>query len=103
MQPQEFVEKHVTISMSNGAVLEGFITGIEDGYLSLVELNNAKVLVRVEHISFIRSGPPEPDPEHMAMNAQQVEDFSMPLEPNQSRETYVRQAQFVRETPRQEE
>ncbi len=99
MQPQEFVEKHVMISMSNGSVLEGFITGIQDGYLSLVEFNNAKILVRVEHISFIRSGPPESEPEPMNVSSPS-ENFSMPLDVEAGKEPYVRQPQFVRQTSR---
>ena len=43
--------------MSNGAVLQGFISGfIDEEFLELIEIDNTPVYVRVDDISFVRMG-----------------------------------------------
>lgn len=110
MEPLEFVEKHVVISMSNGAVLEGFVTHMKDDFLTLIEFDNAKVLVRIEHISFIRlkstESIPKEEPTERLFRAKPIavkrsqSEFSMPLNPEVGNDSYVRQTEFIRETPR---
>ena len=52
----EINKKHVMLSMANGCVLEGFVEHIAGEYLTLIETNNQKVIVKIGDISFVRFG-----------------------------------------------
>jgi len=53
---KEVAQKHVTVCMRNGIVLEGFVTVINDKYGRLVELDNNIVVLNLEDVSFVRLG-----------------------------------------------
>ncbi len=93
-------QKHVTLSMSNGSVLEGFVAEIKGDFLSLVEHTNDKVVVRIGDISFARLGAPQmykPTVEYDQEPYQSPpsEDYSMPL-PRPTDGPYVRQPELVK-------
>jgi len=51
---KNIIKKHAIISMSNGNILEGFVLNSDGTFLELIETNNNKVIVRIDHISFAR-------------------------------------------------
>jgi sRNA-binding regulator protein Hfq len=101
---QEIIKKHVVLSMSNGSVLEGFVESLEDGYFVLIEMNNQKVIVKKDDISFARLGgtqqqmfsaTEEPIRSFNNPPVAQEEEYSMPL-PRVDDGPYARQPEFVR-------
>lgn len=52
----KILRKHVTLSMSNGSVLEGFISEVNDNYAELIEVTNQVVIIKLNDISFARLG-----------------------------------------------
>lgn len=108
---KEIVEKHVLLSMNNGHVLEGFVSRMDDLFLTLVEHNNQKVIVRVEDISFARLGPAqeEQQPYRPAIESAQPygqiykpsietppEEYSMTLPNPQDDDIQMRRPELVR-------
>lgn len=59
---RRILEKHVTLSMSNGSVLEGFVSKINENYIELVEIDNKISIVNLNDISFARFGISENQP-----------------------------------------
>lgn len=109
---EEIAKKHVVLSMGNGHILEGFVEDVMEKYLTLIEQNNQKVIVKIQDISFVRLGAiPEPvmyspSIQHEETtpypgevtgngNSTQCQDFSMPL-PKMVDNPYLREPSFVR-------
>jgi len=107
---QKIIKKHVVISMSNGAVLEGFVDSADEEYVDLFEINNNLVVIRVSDISFARIAlatekPREPEVKeyyaHQEPTQHSSEDFSMALpSKDDNLEGLYRRPTFVRGTKR---
>ena len=106
----EILQKHVTICMENGAVLEGFALSTEDNFIVLIETNNKKVIIRVDDISFARLGGIAKIDEVLESEREVSEepleqyspspargDYSMEA-PAEANETVYRRPTFVRST-----
>jgi len=104
---EEILKKHVVLSMSNGSVLEGFVDNMEEIYLTLIENDNKKVIVKILDISFARIGVEykneytnneydekenyePPKPQYVSSS----NEYTMPMPVNKS--PYVRQIEFVK-------
>lgn len=115
---KEIVEKHVLLSMNNGHVLEGFVSRMDDLFLTLVEHNNQKVIVRVEDISFARLGPAQEEQQSyrpaiesaqpygqiykpsIETSPQGSEEYSMTLPNPQDDDIQMRRPELVRRSQR---
>lgn len=50
----EILNKFNIIVLKNGVIVEGFVSKINDKYLTLTESDNSKVIVKVDEIAMIR-------------------------------------------------
>ena len=48
------LQKHVTLGINNGVVIEGFVQSSDEKYFKVVEKNNNEVIVRIDDVSFVR-------------------------------------------------
>lgn len=74
---RRILEKHVTLSMSNGSVLEGFVSKINENYIELVEIDNKISIVNLNDISFARFGISENQPVDYSRFSDESRDYSM--------------------------
>lgn len=91
---KKILEKHVTLSMSNGSVLEGFVSKINENYIELVEVNNKISIVNLNDISFARFGISENQPNYDKLD--ELGDYSM-IAPSVDNSSYQR-PRLVRST-----
>jgi small nuclear ribonucleoprotein (snRNP)-like protein len=53
---EKFLNKFSTLELKNGVVLQGFVSGISDRFLSLVEFDNSEIVVSLDSIIVIFLG-----------------------------------------------
>lgn len=56
---ENLLNKHVTLCMVSGTILEGYISKSDDKFFELTETDNTLVVVRKDDISFARIGTKE--------------------------------------------
>jgi len=101
---EKIYKKHVTLSICNGSVLEGFVTAFDEQHAELIETDNSLVIVKLEDISFARIGVGAPKEEPIPQYRPTIEhasksDFSMATPtPSDGEEEAYRRPTFVRTT-----
>jgi hypothetical protein len=53
---KDIVNKHTTLFLKDGAILEGFVVDVNENYIKLVELNNEIVIQCLSEVGTIRTG-----------------------------------------------
>jgi len=99
-------EKHVTLSMNNGQLIEGFVQSFDDNFLRLIGGDNSESIVRVNDISVAKIGLREyanegeylPNRTRQHYPAANANDFSVLA--GIGDDSYVKPSEFVRQTPR---
>jgi hypothetical protein len=122
-------DKHVELFMSNGHDLAGFVQNVGGEYLRLIERDNSEIIIKMSDISYARLGLREaevpkawqssqvigqalPNPELVGIGVcgdpgvsdtdtyLRNQDFSIVADDRAAGETYAKQTEFVRQTPR---
>jgi hypothetical protein len=107
MLVEKIKEKHVSLVMSSGYSLTGFVQNEENGYLRLIGMDNSESIVKVDDISVAKIGSFEKKslqtnyPAGIISDHVQDNDFSV-VATHDGDDTYAKQTEFVRQTSRSE-
>jgi len=81
----DILNKHVSLSMKNGDMVEGYVKELREGFIKMVESTNTEVIAREEDVSVVRvvtaSAPHAGESNGMPSKAPVVmrnQDFSIP-------------------------